>query len=123
MSIYNANSTAHIPKETVYLLLKKFGLYDEMIEDIIYHLNIKYLPYSILMKFLAPSLKLNARQSATFIYNTIKFCDEKNTSYNKVLDERITRFGTSYGINDDSNDFESFDDGYNEFMNSSRKNK
>lgn len=116
MSIYNTSSTAYIPKETVYFLLKKYGLYDGL-EDTIYHLNIKYLPYHELMSFLAPSLKLNSRQSATFIYNTIKFCDDKNPSYNKALDEKLTRFGTNYKI--DNNLLENdFSDSFSEFENS-----
>ena len=117
MTIYDLRKKKSISDENVYLLLKRYGLYDE-VESVIYHLNIKYIPYYEVLNVIAPNQKLTPEQSATFIYNNIKLCDVNATNYNKELDEKLTLFGASYTSDNNINydNEEIIKNNYNSFM-------
>lgn len=98
---YNAfsdSATKIRTRQSVYDILKKYNLYDE-VKETIYHLNIKYLPYIELINKIAPNKQMTQQEQAFLIAETIKLCDQNNPKYNQKLDEELTMFGITSEYN------------------------
>ena len=95
---FNPNGRKVYSRRTVYDLLNEFKLY-QSVSDIIYHLNIMYVPAVEVLNKISPNHKYTAEEGAKLLAKTIKMCDIGSPFYNAEVDRALTNFGINYSIN------------------------